>query len=1394
MRRHSKKSLLKIRGNSNRRNTKPSIGLIALEQRFMFDAAGVATGTEALADAVAEQQTADGYGRPNFAAEAMESDLSKALQDVAEADHKSLVFVDTSVEDHESIVEGIGDNAKVVLLDPTSDGVNQIASALEGRNELSTIHIISHGGPGELQLGTAFLTFDSMLGKHVEALTTIRDAMSAEGDILIYGCNFAEGETGERALNRLAELTQTDVAGSDDATGSEALGGDWELEVAHGTVESNIITVADFSGVLDLEITAAADSATAANYFTDELVGSGITVSNLSQIGSADQVGLYSNDDEALGRSILEQDDGVVFVTGDVTSAASPAGNTSGGISTTSAANVGDTDLEALSGNTIFDASGYDFNFTSTTDRIGFFFSFASDEYPEYVGTVFNDAFGFFISGGEFAATTNLATIDNVGIAVNTINSGIAGSAQTTGNAASFVTTNADLFLSNTADPYLEYDGLTKSLFIAADVTRGTLYDLKLAIGDAGDAQWDSAVFFRTDGFTALVSATDDQYATSNSATISGNVITDNTGNNVDVAPVVTDTLSITQVDGAALTGNPIVLSSGATLTIGTDGSYQYDPSTSSTFAALATGATATDTFTYTVTDGKTTDTATVIINITGAPQLDLDQDDSVEVGFDFSSALTRGGADVNVADIDVSALSNGTVESVNIQVSNIAEPNSESLTFLNDNGTRETIVLNASMTTASVTASGVTLSVSYDGAGGLTITDGSGGTLTSALVQSVISAIQYGHNDGSGTTGDRTFAFALTDSLGYISNTAVATISVVADVTAPTVANDSDTYSGAPIDISVLANDADDVMLDPASVLLTNSSGGVLSPDAKTLTIAGEGTWTVLGTGAVRFTPQSGFTGTPSVVSYTVADVEGNRSSEATITLSDSTAPLAENDTAAFAGSAVTVAVDANDGNGEPLNLSSVQIVGTPNPGDSLVVAGEGTWSVNTTNGDITFTPAGGFTGVPTPIQYTIDDTSGNKSNTATVTLADTAAPVAQDDASTFNGVAVTVPVDANDGNGEALDLTSVQIVGTGAAGDSLVVAGQGTWSVNTTNGDITFTPVAGFTGVPTPIQYTINDSAGNTSNTATVTLTDAAAPVAQNDAGTFDGTAVTVAVDTNDGNGEALDPASVQIVGTSNAGDSLVVAGQGTWSVNTSTGDITFTPIAGFTDAPTAIQYSISDVAGNVSNTATVTLTDGAAPTAQNDTGTFGGVAVTVPVDANDGSGEALDLSSVQIVGTSNAGDSLVVAGQGTWSVNTTNGDITFTPVAGFTGVPTPIQYTVDDTAGNTSNTATVTLTDAATPVAQNDAGTFTGAAVTIEVDTNDGNGEALDPASVQIVGTSNAGDSLVIAGQGTWSVNTSTGDITFTPIAGFTDAPTAIQYSISDVAGNVSNTATV
>lgn len=95
----------------------------------------------------------------------------------------------------------------MVVLDATRDGIEQIAESLAGRSDIGAIHLISHGSSGELQLGTGTLTAESMSEEYANEMATIRESLSDQADLLVYGCNFGEGSEGvDDVVNLLAEI------------------------------------------------------------------------------------------------------------------------------------------------------------------------------------------------------------------------------------------------------------------------------------------------------------------------------------------------------------------------------------------------------------------------------------------------------------------------------------------------------------------------------------------------------------------------------------------------------------------------------------------------------------------------------------------------------------------------------------------------------------------------------------------------------------------------------------------------------------------------------------------------------------------------------------------------------------------------------------------------------------------------------------------------------------------------------------------------------------------------------------------------------------------------------------------------------------------------------------
>ncbi len=224
--------------------TKPS--LLSLEPRLMFDAAAAATAAEVQSEQVAQGQaeaavSSEAAGDDQTTEQNESQNLLQAIATYHPGESRTeVVFVDPTVPDCQTLAAGIGPNAEVIWLDPTRDGVEQIAESLAGRSGIDAIHLISHGSSGKLQLGVGTLTAESMSGEYADELATIQEALSDQADILVYGCDFAEGQDGQEAATLLSQLTGADVAASTDATGFAGLGGDWVLEAQMGAIETHI--------------------------------------------------------------------------------------------------------------------------------------------------------------------------------------------------------------------------------------------------------------------------------------------------------------------------------------------------------------------------------------------------------------------------------------------------------------------------------------------------------------------------------------------------------------------------------------------------------------------------------------------------------------------------------------------------------------------------------------------------------------------------------------------------------------------------------------------------------------------------------------------------------------------------------------------------------------------------------------------------------------------------------------------------------------------------------------------------------------------------------------------------------------------------------------------------
>jgi hypothetical protein len=161
----------------------------------------------------------------------------------------TVVFVDTAVDDYETLVEDIrarvdDGSVAIVYLDSTKDGIGQISDYLAGASGISAIHVISHGVAGSLQLGSAVVN-EQNIAQYAGQIAAWKAALGEDADILLYGCDLAANQIGLNFLRQLSDLTGADVAASNDLTGNSRVDADWVLEENVGTIETRSLFAAN---------------------------------------------------------------------------------------------------------------------------------------------------------------------------------------------------------------------------------------------------------------------------------------------------------------------------------------------------------------------------------------------------------------------------------------------------------------------------------------------------------------------------------------------------------------------------------------------------------------------------------------------------------------------------------------------------------------------------------------------------------------------------------------------------------------------------------------------------------------------------------------------------------------------------------------------------------------------------------------------------------------------------------------------------------------------------------------------------------------------------------------------------------------------------------------------
>ncbi|WP_346837710.1 isopeptide-forming domain-containing fimbrial protein [Microbulbifer sp. SAOS-129_SWC] len=188
--------------------------------------------------------------------------------DSAPAGRKEVVVIDTTIDDAQALIDDLlhradsvsdkgnyqelhfGARTLELYTIDGNDNVATIGDILAEQGHSDALHLVTHGGPGGIQIGADTLSLQTLQQFDGE-LQSWSSHFTADADILLYGCNVSYSETGESFILQLSQLTGTDIAASDDPTGSIAHGGDWDLEYEQGDIETTVVFSQMLQGTWD---------------------------------------------------------------------------------------------------------------------------------------------------------------------------------------------------------------------------------------------------------------------------------------------------------------------------------------------------------------------------------------------------------------------------------------------------------------------------------------------------------------------------------------------------------------------------------------------------------------------------------------------------------------------------------------------------------------------------------------------------------------------------------------------------------------------------------------------------------------------------------------------------------------------------------------------------------------------------------------------------------------------------------------------------------------------------------------------------------------------------------------------------------------------------------------
>ncbi|MGB2221027.1 MAG: cadherin-like domain-containing protein [Neptunomonas phycophila] len=1307
-----------------------------------------------------------------------------------------LIVIDAGVENQTELLSQITSHNtptayEIVYLNADENGFEQLSSIVTNYEEISAIHLLSHGNSTGLQLGNSWVT-QQTLTEQADLLAQWGASVTENADLLIYGCDLLSTDDGVAFAELFQQLSSMDVAASDDTTGASDLGGDWHLERSFGAVEAVSLQLND-----DWSSTLAAPSVGLILATSDDIDDSG--VNGLEAWEAGDVLSLSDPNlkfgDTSVGTlsiyfSLSNLGDGDVTISGlhYVTSYVTVGTDSSG------------DPVTLMPGDLLFSTADNE-NFDDVAVNKKDIALFRPDNPGDYTSGTTSVLLDDLTSKDLFDFALIEKTVTVAGVTLNAGDLVFNDSDDKNGEIQALTIETVGEENTSYSNNFVLFDASTSSAIRGIEVIQENI-----TLGEANFTAGQMLFSFEKNQSTLLgliptIRATD-IYALDATSSTSGTATLAFDGSDINLdlekespdsialvpyynAPVGSPTITGSEIVGEVLTVHLTTMSDDdgiATENVnyqwqissdGTTGWSDITDATESTLTLLEEHANQYVRIEVSYIDlrGQSegpiySGASTQITDINDAPVVSLTPRNPVFGEGDSPVALF---ADVSVDLVE----SFDTVAAFTFSLTNVVDIGSEKLSFSGYD-----IILTGG-TAGSIASADFSYAYNVSLVGGTATINFTASGVSGSELADALNGLTYENTSSGQTDATKVFTFESLQDSGGTSNGGTDTItpSIVSTITQNSV-NSAPTSSG-PV---VLNNTEEDNSLEISRADLaqntTDPEGTLL--DVRDLTISiGGGSLLDNGNGTWSYTPATDYNG-PVELSYTVSDGANDISTSASFEVTavndkpESTvvvlSPIVE-DSGARTINQEQLLVNTTDVDSAAFTASALTITsGSGNLNDN----GDGTWS---------YTPAANDIGT-IEFSYTISDGTDDIVNTASLEITPqndaptstpaTLAPILED-SGTYTITQDDLLVGyANDVDGDSLTASDLLITeGNG----SLVANADGTWD---------YTPATNDNGTIL-FSYTISDGTDSVVNTASLDIT----PV--NDAPTS--THVTLSPTNEDDSGLVFHKNQL----TSNASDAettdnrdllvenfVIVSPE--WGNVYRVGNLFYFNSAENYNGLVTFSYTISDGDKTTEGTASIFVNPvNDAPVSIPATLTpideDSGLRIITQDDllvgyASDVDGDSLTASDLLIT---EGNGSLVANADGTWN---------YTPAANDNGT-IRFSYTISDGTDSTSNTATldiIPVNDApvSTPATLAPINEDSGVRVITQDDLLAGYASDVDGDSLT------ASDLLITEGNGSLVANAD-GSWNYTPAAD-DNGTISFSYTISDGTDSVSNTATL